>query len=99
MGAKKPSREERERILRLQQKYSSRINLVRFAKDCMNRGDHGNAIRKYLDYLNIMAEVSNVKDVYSLKVSHFDKKKDVTEMLMVSNIYFELARLYDAIPK
>jgi hypothetical protein len=98
-AAKKISREEREKILRLQHRYANRISLVRFGKDCMMAGDYSGAIRKYVDYLTVMAEVCKVHDIYSLKVSHFDKRKDITEMLMLSNIYFELARLYDAIPK
>lgn len=100
MGAvKKLSRDEREKILRLQHRYANRISIVRFGKECMSAGDYGGAIRKYVDYLTVMAEVCKVQDIYSLKVSHFDKQRDLTEMLMLSNIYFELARLYDAIPK
>jgi hypothetical protein len=46
-----------------------------------------------------MAEVKGVQDIYAIKPQHFDQKKDVTEMLMISHIYFEMARMYDAVPK
>ena len=29
----------------------------------------------------------------------FDPKKDLTELLMISHIFFEMARMYDAVPK
>jgi hypothetical protein len=92
-------REERERYLLLQHKYDHRITLVKYAKEAMDIGDFGNAIAKYTDYLNIMAEVKQVKDYYALLPSHFDPKKDLTEMLMLSHVFFEMARVYDAIPK
>lgn len=95
----KATREERERIIKLKHKYENRITVARFGKESLDSGDYGNALRKFVDYLNIIAEVKQVKDIYEIRVQHFDSKKDVTEMLMISNIFFEMARLYDAAPR
>ena len=95
----KATREERERIIRLKHKYENRITIARFGKEALDLGDYGNALRKFVDYMNIIAEVKQVKDIYEIQVQHFDSKKEVTEMLMISHIFFEMARIYDAAPR
>ena len=95
----KATREDRERIIKLKHKYENRITVARFGKESLDSGDYGNALRKFVDYLNIIAEVKQVKDIYEIRVQHFDSKKEVTEMLMISHIFFEMARLYDAAPR
>lgn len=93
------SREERERIIKLKHRFENRITIAKFGKESMSSGDYGNALKKYVEYLSILSEIKEVKDIYSLKVSHFDTKRDLTEMLMMSHIYFEMARMYDAVPR
>jgi hypothetical protein len=93
------AREERERQLILKHKFQTRITSARFGKESLDSSDYVGAIRKFTDYLAVMAEVKGVQDIYSLRVSHFDPRSDVTEMLMISQLYFELARMYDVVPK
>lgn len=95
----KASREERERIIKLRHKYENRITVARYGKESLDAGDYGNALKKFMDYLHIMAEIKEVKDAYDLRVGMFDSKRELTEMLMISHIFFEMARLYDAVPK
>ena len=95
----KSSRDERERLLKLKHKYENRITIAKYGKESLDAGDYASALRKFTEYLAIMAEIKEVADIYSLKVHMFDSKKDVTEMLMISHILFEMARLYDAVPK
>lgn len=95
----KASRDERERIIKLRHKYENRITIARYGKESLDAGDYGNALKKFMDYLHIMAEIKEVKDAYELRTNHFDSKKEITEMLMISHIFFEMARLYDAVPK
>lgn len=95
----KITREEREKILKLKHKYENRITVARYGKESLDAGDYGNALKKFMDYLHIMAEIKEVKDAYELRINMFDTKKDVTETLMISHIFFEMARLYDAVPK
>lgn len=97
--SKRISKEEKDRILKLKHKYEHRITLARYGKEAMDAGDYANAIKKYIDYLSIMAEIKEKKDIYEIQVSMFDPKKELTEMLMISHIFFELSRLYDAVPK
>lgn len=98
-GSGKAAREERERIIKLKHKYENRITIAKYGKEALDAGDYGNALKTFREYLFIMAEIKEVKDIYELKVHMFDPKKDLTEMLMISHIVFEMARLYDAVPK
>jgi hypothetical protein len=93
------AREEREKMLILKHKFENRITIAKFGKESLDNGDYSSAIAKFTEYMQIIADIKKTKDFYSLKPSHFDPKKDVTEMLMISHIYFEMARIYDAVPK
>lgn len=95
----KANRDERERILRLKHKYENRITVARYGKESLDAGDYGNALKKFMDYLHIMAEIKEIRDAYDLRIHMFDPKREVTEMLMISHIFFEMARMYDAVPK
>lgn len=93
------AREERERMLILKHKFENRITITKFGKEALDKGDYSTALQRFVEYMNIMADVKNVKDFYSIKPAHFDSKRDVTEMLLISHIFFEMARVYDAVPK
>lgn len=93
------AREDREKKLILKHKFENRITIAKFGKQSLDAGDYGNALKKFMEYLGIVAEVKGVKDLYSIRLDHFDPKKEITEMLMISHVYFEMARMYDAVPK
>jgi hypothetical protein len=97
--SKKANKDERERILRLKHKYENRITIAKHGKESLDAGDYGNALKKFIDYFMILVELKEVKEIYDLKIHMFDPKKDLTEMLMISHIFFEMARMYDAVPK
>lgn len=93
------AREEREKKLLLKHKFENRITVARFGNESREVKDFPGALRKFTDYLQVMAEVKGAQDIYGIKPNHFDNKKDVTEMLMISHLYFEMAKMYDAVPK
>jgi len=95
----KQAREERERMLVLKHKFENRITIVKHGKEYLDAGDYANSLAKFTEYMQTMADVKQVKDFYGLRPGHFDTKKDITEMLMMSHVYFEMARIYDAVPK
>lgn len=95
----KQAREERERFLILKHKFENRITIAKHGKEFLDAGDYANSLAKFTEYMQIMADVKQVKDFYGLRPGHFDPKKDITEMLMISHVYFEMARIYDAVPK
>jgi hypothetical protein len=91
--------QERERMLILKHKFENRITITKHGKESLKMGDYTNALTKFVEYLQIMADVKNLRDFYSLRPSHFDSRKDLTEMMLISHIFFEMARVYDAVPK
>lgn len=93
------AREEREKMLILKHKFDHRITTAKFGKQSFDVNDYAGAIRKFSEYLLVMAEVKKVKDLYSLTPQKFDPKTEMTEMMMISHLYFEMARMYDAIPQ
>lgn len=93
------AREEREKMLILKHKFENRITIAKFGKEALDAGDYSSAISKFTEYMQIMADIKKTKDFYAIKPGHFDAKRDLTEMLMMSHIYFEMARIYDAVPK
>jgi hypothetical protein len=99
MKSGRTAREEREKRLLLKHKFDNRITVARFGNESRGIRDYSGALKKFTDYLQVMAEVKGVQDIFSIKPQHFDTKKDVTEMLMISHIYFEMAKMYDSSPK
>lgn len=95
----KAAREERERKLVLKHKLDNRITVTRFGKEALDTGDYSGAIRRFNEYLLTIAEAKGASNIYGIKVHQFDPQKDLTEMLMISHIYFEMARIYDASAK
>src|SRR5688500_8225661 len=93
------AREEREKRHLLKHKFENRITTARFGNESREIKDFAGAVRKFTDYLQVISEVKGAQDIFGIKPQHFDPKKDVTEMLMISHIYFELAKMYDAVPK
>lgn len=95
----KAARDERERKIKLQHRLENRITVARFGKESLDTGDYGAALKRFVEYMTTMAESRGAKDMYQLRTSHFNSKAEITEMLMISHLYFEMARIYDAVPK
>jgi hypothetical protein len=95
----KAARDKLEKQIRLKQKFETRITMAKRGKIALDAGDYTTALRCFTDYLSIMAEIKEVKEYTELKLNMFDPKKDLTETFMISQILFEMARLYDAVPK
>jgi hypothetical protein len=92
-------KKEREKTLLLKHRFETRITTAKNGKSSFNKGDFIAAVKKYTDYLETMAEIHKVPSYYQLRPDHFNKTKDVTEMLAISHLFFELAKVYDATGK
>lgn len=92
-------RSKREENSALQRKYDNRITITRHGKEAFDNGEYAIALSRYREYLQVVAEVKECSDIYALRLSHFNPQQDLTEMMMISQIYFELARIFDAVPK
>jgi len=91
-------RKDRERYMvrkHLETRYKVRFTIAKEGKSALNRKDYRTMAFKYNEYLKILAETYEVKEIYDLRPSHFDLKKDVTELLIISQVFWELVKLYD----
>lgn len=95
MTTKEDSRNKRA----LRAKYAQRITIAKQGRELFINKDYTNAAKKYNEYLNILAQSQDTEDIYQISPAKFDPKKDVTEMLLISHIYWELSRIYEMTPK
>lgn len=97
--SKESIKEKNRRKLSLQKKYSTRITIAKQGRESFLVKDYISATKKYTEYLAILAEMNEAEGIYSITPSMFDSKKHVTEMLLISHIYWELSRINEMTPK
>ncbi len=83
--------EERKRKLAGQ-----RLTLARNGVQAFQRHDMPTAIKSFITYLRILEDSKGV-DQGGLTPQHFDMKKDLTELLMISGVYWDLVKIYDKV--
>lgn len=77
--------------------YRDRLKSLRQAQEYSNKGDIPKSVERYSHYLNSLAAYMKVKEG-ELSPKMFDPEKDLTEMLLISNSYWDLAKAYDRSP-
>ena len=82
---------EKERRRRLQ---TTRLELARAGIAAYQRRKLTDAVNHFKAYIRILEEIKEVGEG-ALLPSHFDLKKDNSELLMISGVYWDLAKLYD----
>ena len=99
MAESQEQKEKQKKRLALQSKYTQRITIAKQGREAFLGKDYVNATKKYTEYLGILAELNDLEDIYQLKPSMFDANKDVTELLLISHVYWEMARINEMTPK
>ncbi len=79
-------------------RYKNRLSVLKKAQEYSNSGKIAEAVKHYNEYLNALADYLGVKEE-KLRPTLFDQKKDLAEMLLVSQVYWDLAKAYDRSPK
>lgn len=90
---------DKKRHLALQKKYNQRITIAKQGREFFAQKDYVNAAKRYNEYLAILSELNEVEDIYHLTPSMFDEKTQVTEMLLISHVYWDLSRVNEMTPK
>ena len=83
----------------LNERFSQRITLARQGNMAAKEGDLKNTIKFYNMYLKILADYKGVEEIYQLNPQHFNVEKELSEILLISHIYWDLCKMYDATPK
>jgi hypothetical protein len=99
MGSKEDDKKERQRILNLEKKFSKRITIARHGREAFLAKQYVQCMQKYIEYLTIMADTKGVSDIYTLSPSHFDDTTQLSELLLISHVYWEMARINEMTPK
>lgn len=87
--------EKPENIMRV---YRERLSALKRAQEFAQKGDIPRAVERYKHYLNSLATYFGTTEE-KLKPELFDAKKDLSEMLLISHAYWDLAKAYDRSPK
>jgi hypothetical protein len=83
--------QEKERKRKLE---NTRLELARAGISAYQRRKLTEAVNHFLTYIKILEEIKGVP-VGGLLPSHFDAKRDLPELLMISGVYWDLVKLYD----
>ena len=84
---------DRERKTKL---LSQRLALARSGVQAYQRHDLGTAVKSFITYLRILEDAKGV-DHGGLTPQHFDSSKDLSELVMISGVYWDLVKIYDGI--
>ncbi|MBL7665371.1 MAG: hypothetical protein JNM93_09570 [Bacteriovoracaceae bacterium] len=88
----------RQNLLGLEKRYKFRFTHVKQAKEAQKSGNFLQAVKKYHEYLKVLSDLHEC-DPYKLKPSYFNRDNNVAEMFLISQVYWELTKMYDLTPK
>lgn len=71
-----------------------RIEIARNGLKLYKEKKFGEAVKQFHTYLQILEDMKGVSEG-QLRPSHFDLKRDAPEMMLISGVYWDLAKLYD----
>jgi hypothetical protein len=94
---KDKDKSKKKNVRALQERYNTRMTLVKYAQDAKYKEDYMNTIKYYNSYLKLMSEVKEV-DIRALGPRNFDQKREVTEIMLISHIYWEEVKILDKVP-
>ena len=93
-NSKKDEPEEEKKSEAILALYRKRLTILRLANQHSSQDNLIKAVEGYLEYLNVLAKHHGVKEG-ELKPALFDLNKDMAEILMISQVYWGLAKAYD----
>ncbi len=79
-------------------RYQSRITIAKNAKESLAAKDYTKAASLYREYLDIISTIYE-QEMYTIQPKHIDDKTQVTELLLISHVYWDLCKVYEKTPK
>ena len=95
---KEKPQEEEKKHPEIVKRYRDRLSMLKQAREYYQQDNIALAVKHYLIYLNSLAKFHNTTEE-KLRPKHFDLAKDVPELLMISQVYWDLAKAYDRNPR
>ena len=90
--------DEKEKTRFILQRYKDRLKVLRLGQEHSQKDDIPNAVKAYVKYLQALADYFDVEEK-NLRPSLFQKTDNIVEILMVSQVYWDLSKAYDRAPK
>ena len=90
--------EERERPKYIIQRYRDRLSVLRHAQEFSHKDDIARAVTAYMKYLDSLAVYFEVTED-KLHPELFIRDKNLAEILLISQVYWDLAKAYDRSPR
>jgi hypothetical protein len=91
------ARQKKRRRKAIIELYKKRLGSLRKGMDLSKKGKLKDALESYIEYLNILSQFHEIPEK-SLSPRHFDHKKETTELLLISQVYWDMAKIYDKNP-
>ncbi|MCB9060575.1 MAG: hypothetical protein H6622_03525 [Halobacteriovoraceae bacterium] len=95
---KEKGQEEEKKHPEIIKRYRDRLSMLKQAREYYQQDNVALAVKHYLIYLNSLARFHNTSEE-KLRPKHFDLQKDVPELLMISQVYWDLSKAYDRNPR
>lgn len=87
-----------EQAREMQKQYANRFSILKRAQEYNRKEEIGKSVELYLQYLKYVSDFYKTEEK-KLKPSMFDQKKDLAELLLISHVYWDVARAYDRSPR
>ncbi|MBF0206056.1 MAG: hypothetical protein HQK53_04125 [Oligoflexia bacterium] len=91
------SSKKTKNLRQLNERYIKRMSLVKQGHEAKYKNDFIKAIKYYNSYIALLAEVKDI-EVDEISPRHFDLKKDLAEMMLISHVYWEQSKILDRSP-
>ena len=86
--------EKKEKARHIQQKYADRLTVLRLAREYTQNKDVANAVKAYIKYIDALLKYFEV-DEKALTPKIFEKDENIHEIMLISQVYWDLAKAYD----
>jgi hypothetical protein len=91
---KNSKEEEVEKSRHIQQRYADRLTVLRLAREYNQKKDVANAVKAYIKYIDALLKYFDVTET-NLRPSLFEKDQNIHEIMLISQVYWDLAKAYD----
>lgn len=78
-------------------RYNERLKFLRKGLEYSQANDLPRAVEAYNYYLRAITNYNQIEEG-KLRPKHFDTEKDMAEILLISHVYWDLAKIYDKSP-
>ena len=96
---KETDEEKTKRLKKIKHLFDIRITIAKEGREAFLKKEYVLAASKYHQYLGIYADYNEVENIFKITTSMFDSQKQMREMFLISQVYWDLVRINHLTPK